>query len=173
LGLVSCYSEAWWASASIQFWQMSGPGSPVALRSEGLAVANRRVLLITIARDLVQVPECRNMIRNLSPYIRNNIDARRRQFAVHSPQSTVRSSYLPRPRSAVAVPVGAWHEVMTVYNDRAFETDKERIKDWNDSLNTLLIFVRNFIVLFSALFFNSPARQPSFPRFSLPSSWKA
>jgi hypothetical protein len=69
--------------------------------------------LITIARDLVQVPECRNIVRNLSPYIRVNIDARRRQFAVHSSQSTVRSQQTPRPRSAVAVPVGARHEVMT------------------------------------------------------------
>lgn len=28
-----------------------------------------------------------------------------------------------------------------LYNERAWKIDKESIKDWNDSLNTLLIFV--------------------------------
>lgn len=28
-----------------------------------------------------------------------------------------------------------------IYNNRALKVDKELIKDWNDSLNTLLIFV--------------------------------
>jgi hypothetical protein len=28
-----------------------------------------------------------------------------------------------------------------IYNHRASEIDREMIKDWNDSLNTLLIFV--------------------------------
>jgi hypothetical protein len=31
--------------------------------------------------------------------------------------------------------------VWEIYNHRAFEIDKEMIKYWNDSLNTLLIFV--------------------------------
>jgi hypothetical protein len=30
-----------------------------------------------------------------------------------------------------------------IYNDRADEIDRELVKDWNDSLHTLLIFVRN------------------------------
>jgi hypothetical protein len=47
----------------------------------------------------------------------------------------------PGARLAVGATT-AWE----VYNDRAFETDKERIKDWNDSLNTLLIFVRKSII---------------------------
>jgi hypothetical protein len=28
-----------------------------------------------------------------------------------------------------------------IYNRKAAEIDRERVKDWNDSLNTLLIFV--------------------------------
>jgi hypothetical protein len=31
--------------------------------------------------------------------------------------------------------------VWEVYNHKAAEVDREMIKDWNDSLNTLLIFV--------------------------------
>jgi hypothetical protein len=33
-----------------------------------------------------------------------------------------------------------------IYNKRAAEVDKEMVKDWNDSLNTLLIFVSNLPV---------------------------
>jgi len=31
-----------------------------------------------------------------------------------------------------------------IYNDRALTIDREIIKDWNDSLNILLIFVSSF-----------------------------
>lgn len=34
-------------------------------------------------------------------------------------------------------PATAWE----IYNNRAFTHDKELIKDWNDTLNTLLVFV--------------------------------
>lgn len=41
---------------------------------------------------------------------------------------------------AVNADTTAWE----IYNDRAFAIDKELIKDWNDSLNTLLIFVSSY-----------------------------
>lgn len=40
-----------------------------------------------------------------------------------------------------------------IYNKRSLIVDRELIKDWNDGLNTLLIFVRIF--LFFLLFFDS------------------
>ena len=33
-----------------------------------------------------------------------------------------------------------------IYNERAEIADKELIRDWNESLNTLLIFVRRWIL---------------------------
>jgi hypothetical protein len=35
--------------------------------------------------------------------------------------------------------------VWEIYNRRAAELDKEMIKDWNDSLSTLLIFVSHIL----------------------------
>lgn len=43
----------------------------------------------------------------------------------------------------IHAPTTAWE----IYNNRAATYDKELIKDWNDSLNTLLVFV-NFIFTF-------------------------
>lgn len=43
------------------------------------------------------------------------------------------------------IPATAWE----IYNKRAATYDKELIKDWNDSLNTLLVFVS---FLFSSIF---------------------
>lgn len=37
--------------------------------------------------------------------------------------------------------------VWEIYSHEAENTDRERIKDWNDSLNTLLIFVRTTYML--------------------------
>ena len=37
---------------------------------------------------------------------------------------------------------GAEKTVWEVYNERADIADKELLRDWNESLNTLLIFVR-------------------------------
>jgi hypothetical protein len=48
-----------------------------------------------------------------------------------------RNSNKPGKPLVVTKDTTAWE----IYNHRASEIDREMIKDWNDSLNTLLIFV--------------------------------
>jgi hypothetical protein len=48
-----------------------------------------------------------------------------------------RSTSRPGDPLVVTKDTTAWE----IYNHRASEIDREMIKDWNDSLNTLLIFV--------------------------------
>jgi hypothetical protein len=48
-----------------------------------------------------------------------------------------RDSRKPGDPLVVTNDTTAWE----IYNHKALEIDKEMIKDWNDSLNTLLIFV--------------------------------
>ena len=61
---------------------------------------------------------------------------------------------LIRPRRILGIPTrardlppttmdsGAEKTAWEIYNERADIADKELIRDWNESLNTLLIFVR-------------------------------
>jgi len=56
------------------------------------------------------------------------------------------SRFFGKPREArqPGTPLQVTREtsIYEIYNHEAEITDRERIKDWNDSLNTLLIFVR-------------------------------
>jgi hypothetical protein len=68
----------------------------------------------------------------------------------NSIQNRSRTPYRSAAHESVARVTAGATTAWEVYNDRALETDKERIKDWNDSLNTLLIFVSTTAVSFPA-----------------------
>ncbi|PVF97758.1 hypothetical protein CPB86DRAFT_734360, partial [Serendipita vermifera] len=45
--------------------------------------------------------------------------------------------------------------VWEIYNHKALEVDREMIKDWNDSLNTLLIFTALYSAVLTAFIIES------------------